>query len=323
MGSDSRKVYQPIHPDVRDLLDPEYVSFHDQYFQYLIPDDQKIWDGSARTRSDSIPATEGKQVTVGRIHDLDLGNFKVRVFTPDAQKPKTGWPVFLWFHGGGWAVGDISSGNDLCTLICQRAECVVVTIGYRLAPEHPFPAAYEDAVHALRWVHRDDGAKELGIDRSLIAVGGTSAGGQLAASLAIEAGDMQPPIKLAFQLLIVPVIDNTATESTIWAPRKNAPWLTPARMTWYRRMYFIDETSTRHWKASPNLAPRSLLSKVPKTWIAIAEQDLLAPEGDLYAKQLAGAWKEFGEDSTVLVKHYAGSTHSILAMSGKSGLCSM
>lgn len=318
MSSRNRQIHQPIHPDVRPLLDPEYASFHDQYFQYLIPDDQKVWDGSARVRNESVPATESKPVDVGNIRDLDLGNYKGRVFTPDAQKPESGWPVFIWFHGGGWAVGDISAGNDLCALVCQRARCVVVTVGYRLAPEHPFPAAYEDAVHALKWIHGDEGVKELGVDRSAIAVGGTSAGGQLAASLVIEAATMQPPIEIAFQLLVVPVIDNTATVSTIWAANKNAPWLTPARMTWYRRMYFLDEKSTHLWTASPNLAPKTLLSKSPRTWIAIAEQDLLAPEAELYAKQLSEAWGDSGvENMEVTIKKYSGSTHSILAMSGK------
>ncbi|KAI4868293.1 Alpha/Beta hydrolase protein [Hypoxylon rubiginosum] len=317
MSSSNRQIYQPIHPDVRAVLDPEYVSFHDQYFQYLVPDDQTTWDGSARVRPTSVPATESIPVAVGDIRDLDLGNYNVRVFTPETQKPNDGWPVFLWFHGGGWAVGDISSGNDVCALICQRAQCVVVTVGYRLAPEHPFPAAADDAVHALRWVHGEEGSKLLGVDRSRIAVGGTSAGAQLAASLAMEASVMQPPIKVSFQLLAVPVIDNTATASTIWASRKNAPWLTPARMTWYRQMYFLEETSTHHWRASPNLAPTSLLSTSPKTWIATAEQDLLAPEGELYAKQLTEAWKEHGiTDAGVTVKEYKGSTHSILAMSG-------
>ncbi|KAI6083514.1 Alpha/Beta hydrolase protein [Hypoxylon rubiginosum] len=317
MSSSNRQIYQPIHPDVRALLDPEYVSFHDKYFQYLIPDDQKTWDGSARVRHPSVPATESVPVTVGDVRDLDLGNYNVRVFTPDTQKPKDGWPVFLWFHGGGWAVGDISSGNDVCALICQRAQCVVVTVGYRLAPEHPFPAAFDDSVDALSWVHGEKGSELLGTDRSRIGVGGTSAGAQLAASLAIKASIMQPPIKISFQLLVVPVIDNTATASTIWASRKNAPWLTPARMTWYRRMYFVEEASTQHWKASPNLAPKSLLSGSPKTWIAISEQDLLAPEGELYAKQLAEAWKEYGAmDAGATIKEYKGSTHSILAMSG-------
>jgi len=319
MSSESRPVHQPIHPDVRPLLDPEYIAFHDQYYQYLIPDDQKVWDGSARLGHESLPPTESTPVTVGDVHDIDIGHYTVRTFTPACTIPQDGWPVFIWFHGGGWAVGGISNNNDLCSLICQRAECVVVTVGYRLAPEHPYPAAFEDAVHALGWVCGAEGRKQLGVDRSRVAVGGLSAGGQLAASLSLAAGKMQPPIKLAFQMLLVPVIDSTATTSTIWAGNRFAPWLTPARMTWYRKMYFLDEASTRQWQASPNLAPGSLLATSPRTWIAVAEQDLLAPEAEQYATLLTKAWKDSGvRDAEVVVKRYEGSTHSILVLNGTS-----
>lgn len=317
MSADKRALHQPIDPRVRPLLDPEYAVFHDKYFQYLIPDDQQPWDGSARTKKQSLPPTESKPVAVGSVRDVDLGNYQVRVFTPDSARPRAGWPVFIWFHGGGWAVGDISSGNDLCALVCQRARCVVVTVGYRLAPEHPYPAAFEDAVAAIKWVYGDEGSAELDIDRSYIAVGGTSAGGQLAASLAIEAGRLQPPIKIMFQLLVVPVLDNTATTATIWAANKHAPWLTPARMTWYRRMYLPEQKDTQDWKASPCLAPKPLLAKSPRTWIAVAEQDLLAPEAYQYAAQLEEAWQIGGvTDGEVVVKTYEGSCHPILALSG-------
>jgi acetyl esterase/lipase len=319
MSSTSRPIHQPIHAAVRPHLDPEYVDFHDKYLQYLVPDDRKSWDGSARLGHSRVPPTESTPVPVGSVRDLNLGNFDVRIFTPDGARPPNGWPVFIWFHGGGWAVGGIASNNDLCTVICRRARCVVVTVGYRLAPEHPYPAAFEDSVQALKWVCADEGSAELGTDRSRVAVGGTSAGGQLAASLSLEAARMQPPIRLAFQLLVVPLIDNTATTSTVWATNRHAPWLTPARMTWYRRMYFVDEANTREWQASPNFAPPSLLAKSPRTWIAVAEQDLLAPEAELYAAQLAAVSNDYGiTDAEVVVKKYEGSTHSILAMSGTS-----
>ncbi|KAI1333607.1 alpha/beta hydrolase fold-domain-containing protein [Xylariaceae sp. FL0016] len=310
-------VYQPIHEAVRPLLDPEYVAFHDKYLQYVLPDDRKVWDGSARTTSSAWPPTESTPVQVKEVRDLDLGAYDARVWTPDAEKPSRGFPVFLWFHGGGWAVGSIASGNDICALICRRAACVVVSVGYRLAPDHPFPAAFDDSVASLRWVHSAEGAAELRIDSERIAVGGTSAGGQLAASLCIQAARLSPPVRLAFQLLVLPVIDNTATASTVWSTRKDAPWLTPERMTWYRKMYLANEDDALKWEASPNLAPEPLLSESPCTWIAIAEQDLLAPEAELYASQLRESWKRCGKaDSNVLVKAYAGSTHCTLAFSG-------
>ncbi|KEY73065.1 hypothetical protein S7711_06137 [Stachybotrys chartarum IBT 7711] len=319
MTTNDRCVHQAIHPSVRPLLDPEYVEFHDQYYQYLVPDDQKVWDGSARVRAVSVPSTESVPVAVGSIRDIDLGNYNARVFTPEGVRPDSGWPVFLWFHGGGWAVGDVGANNDLCALVCQRAECVVVTVGYRLAPENPFPAAFDDCVGALRWVHSQEGVQDLGINPSNIGVGGISAGGQLATSLSMKAATLEPPIALAFQLLIVPVIDNTATASTVWRTRKDAPWLTPARMQWYRRMYLVNEEDAKRWEASPNHAPKALLAKSPKTWIAVAEQDLLSTEALLFAKQLNGAWEEAGSNKdglSVELGIYKGATHSILAMSG-------
>lgn len=326
-SASDRPIRQPIHPDVRSLLDPEYVAFHDQYFQYVLPDDQKPWDGSARTRPAWLPPTESTPVSVGSVRDLDLGAYTIRAFTPEGAKPAQGWPVFLWFHGGGWAVGDVSAGNDLCALICQRARCVVVTVGYRLAPEHVFPAAVDDAVDALKWVRSaEGGARELGVDGARIAVGGTSAGGHLAAVLSLEAATrIQPPVQIAFQLLVLPVVDNAATVEGVWAGNRNAPWLTPARMTWYRRMWLADEEGVKRrlpWEVSPNRAPKEVLAKSPRTWIAVAEQDLLAPEARLFATQLEEAWKEQAPEGAldgsklVEVKSYEGSTHSILSMSG-------
>ncbi|TPX15602.1 uncharacterized protein E0L32_004300 [Thyridium curvatum] len=323
MADPSRPVHQPIQPHVRPLLDPEYVAFHDKYFQYLVPDDTKPWDGSARLKNPHLPATESEPVPVGNVRDIKVNdNYTVRVFTPDGPKPAAGWPVFLWFHGGGWAVGDLAANNDVCALVCQRARCVVVSVAYRLAPEHPYPAAFEDAVDALRWVRSEAGSAALGgTDPGRVAVGGTSAGGQLAASLSIAAacGEIEPPARLAFQLLVVPVVDSTATVETAWAANRDAPWLTPARMTWYRRMYLPDEGRAREWQVSPNFASRELLAGSPRTWIAVAEQDILAPEAEGYAAQLAEAWAERGvEDVEVVTKIYQGSCHPMLTLNGMS-----
>ena len=209
-------------------------------------------------------------------------------------------------------------------LIEIEARCVVVTVNYRLAPEHPFPAAVEDAIDAVRWVSSDP--PELGtIDKSRVAVGGTSAGGNLAITATISALSldvplpsarpslantiMHPPVSL---LLIVPVVDNTATADGVWSPNaETAPWLTPKRMEWYRKLYFSRQEDPSLWDASPNLAPESLLKRLPKTWIAVSEQDLLAPEAVAFGEQL----KSLGvEAETVIVE---GGTHSILSLNGK------
>src|SRR5688572_30249459 len=137
----------------------------------------------------------------------------VRVFIPEGSAPASGWPVFLWYHGGGWVLGNIDSENSLCTNICARANCVVITTDYRLAPEHPYPAAVHDAWETVLWVASGAAAGDLGVklDMAKLSVGGSSAGGNLAAIMTQKALDHeafrnQPGFK--YQVLVVPVTDN-------------------------------------------------------------------------------------------------------------------
>lgn len=148
-STENRKIYQPIHPEVRPLLDPEYIAFHDKYIQYIIPDDTKIWDGTTRT-TQSWPSTESALIPVGSITHHKPSGCDLRVYTPNGSPPKYGWPVFIWFFGGGWAAGSNAANSDFCTLACETANCVVVAAGYHLAPEHPYPAAVEDAIDTLQ-----------------------------------------------------------------------------------------------------------------------------------------------------------------------------
>lgn len=190
----------------------------------------------------------------------------------------------------------------------------MVTVDYRLAPERPYPFAAEDAVEALQWLIKEaTKPMSFNVDIDRIAIGGTSAGGNLAAVLVMEAACLFRSFKPALQLLIVPVIDNKATPGNGWI-NLNAPWLTPARMLWYRNMYLPKDNMTHQsreeWQTSPNLAPKKLLAKNPPTWIAVSEHDLLAAEALGYAEQLRQA------NVPVDVKIYQGSTHSILALNG-------
>ncbi|KAF7558915.1 hypothetical protein G7046_g5228 [Stylonectria norvegica] len=316
------KIWQPLHPAIRTKLDPQYVAFHDKYMQYVQPDDSKTWDGTARTQP-SLPSGGSTPVAVGSIEDFDIGTFRVRVYTPIGEAGERGWPVFIWYHGGGWAIGGLDDGKDFCSWVCQEARCVVVSVDYRLAPEYPFPAAVEDAIDAVRWT--SSSPPELGkIDTSRIAIGGTSSGANIAIVAALSATDaditfpsakpaitntvVHPPVKL---LLVVPVIDNMATAEEAWKPNaETAPWLTPKRMEWYRKLYFRQHDERAHWDSSPNLAPESLLRKLPTTWIAISEHDLLAPEAMEFGDQL----KRLNVDTTQVI--VPGGTHSILALNG-------
>ncbi|TLD37805.1 Alpha/Beta hydrolase protein [Venturia nashicola] len=306
MPGEEREIYQPIHLNIRSKLDPEYVAFHDKYMQYVPCDESKIWDGSARI-APSLPFGGAATVKVASVQDIELPKIKLRAYIPQVNHASK-LPCLLWFHGGGWAIGGLNDGKDFCSFLCREAQCVVITVDYRLAPEDPYPAAVNDAVDSLLWVS-SIGKDLFGLDLDRIAVGGTSAGANLAIVLCLKAArDLE--IRVCYQLLIVPVVDNTATADGIWSENCDAPWLTPTRMIWYRRMYMPVENDWKNWDASPHLAPESLLKRLPPTWIAISGQDLLAPEARLFAQQLNQL------KVPVTVYDIEGGTHSILALWG-------
>ncbi|KAG6899892.1 hypothetical protein C0993_005691 [Termitomyces sp. T159_Od127] len=299
---------QPLHPSVVARLDPEYIEFHNATLQYIVPPHTLAWDPAIRNG----PVVPGGSppLDVAKTQDFDLKYTKIRTFTPHGTVPEGGWPVFIFFHGGGWTLGDIASETSFSTHMAVGAHCVVVSVDYRLAPENPYPAAVEDAVDALDWVMQN-GANSLGLNTSRIAVGGSSSGGNLAAILALKAAERNPPIPLVFQLLVVPVIDNTASDNNLWAENQNAPWLSPDRMSWFRNNYLPHIEDRTKWDASPIFAPTELLTKVPSAWIGVAALDILKEEGILYGKKL----KELGVKVETVT--YEGAPHPIMAMDGK------
>ena len=303
-----RTIYQPLHPSVRPLLDPEYVAFHDKYVQYIEPEQLKPWNPNVRTRA-TWPYAGSPVVEVGSVKDIrPCGDFNIRVFSPAGKPPSGGWPLVIWFHGGGFVGGDIDSDNDFCSLVCRDVDCVVANVDYRLAPENPFPAALEDVAAILQWVSGDEGASELKIDRSRMVIGGASAGGNLAAVGALMAVEMAIPI--ALQVLVVPVTDSTATLRTRWSTHPHAPWLTAPRMSFYRDLYLQQDGLGCDWKASPIFAPEELVRRLPKTWVAIASQDMLSTEGLAYADML----EEAGVQTQV--RTFDGMPHGMMALSG-------
>ncbi|KIM36277.1 hypothetical protein M413DRAFT_449327 [Hebeloma cylindrosporum] len=300
---------QPIHPSVLPKLDPEYIAFHNEYVANVVPLHTLPWDPAIRN-TPAVPGTS-EPLKVGKTQDFDLSKAKIRTFTPEGPSPQDGWPGFIFFHGGGWTLGNIASATSFCTNMAIRAKCVVISVDYRLAPENPYPSAIEDAVDALHWVNMN-GEKELGVNLNQIAVGGTSSGGNIAAVLALKNAQMDIPIPFIFQLLIVPVTDNTADVATSsgWADNQFSPWLSPARMLWFRNNYLPNEEDLRKWDASPIFAPDDLLAKLPKTWIAVAELDILKEEGINYAERIKKAGVE------VEIHVYKGVPHPLMAMDG-------
>jgi len=306
--SEEKVPKQPLHPSIVSKLDPEYVEFHNSTLIYITPPHTLPWDPELR----NAPAVPGGSdlLKVGQTQDFPLTHTKFRAFTPEGTAPAAGWPAFIFYHGGGWTFGNMNSENSFSTNMCVRANCVVISVDYRLAPEHKYPAAVEDAVESLDWVVKY-GKKELNIDTSKIAVGGSSSGGNLASILTLKAAEANPPIPLIFQLLVVPVTDNTATEENLWAENKDTCWLSPARMNWFKDNYLPNKEDWTKWDASPIFAPAELVKKVPKAWIGVAELDILKDEGIAYGEML----KKEGVE--VEIKVYKGAPHPIMAMDGK------
>jgi acetyl esterase len=235
---------------------------------------------------------------VADVHDAQLPSGRaVRVYVPMGVGPL---PVILFFHGGGWVVGNLEMNDELCRRLANRAGTVVVSLDYRLAPEAPFPAALEDGREALRWIKAE--AATFGGDANAIAVGGTSAGGNLAAGLALSCRDAGDPA-IALQVLMYPVLDSRmATRS--FSQFGQGPVLEARQMRWYWDQYAPDPSARGNPFASP--AHATDLGSLPPAIIVIAECDPLSDEAEEYAVRLAAAG--------VMVHrlHYPGQVHSFL-----------
>jgi acetyl esterase/lipase len=218
-------------------------------------------------------------------------------------RPREGvLPALVFFHGGGWVVGNLESYEALCRRLANAAQCAVVAVDYRLAPEHKFPSAVDDAWAATRFVA--DEAETLGIDRERLAVGGDSAGGNLAAVMSLLARDRAGP-KLRFQLLIYPAVDLGMKHDSI---RRFAEGylLTRATMRWFVDHYLSSPADAEDPRGSPLLA--SDLKGLPPALIVTAGFDPLCDEGEAYARRLAA------HGVPVRHRHYEGQIHGFFTM---------
>lgn len=227
----------------------------------------------------------GPQAHVGQTRDLVIpgpdGGVPARLHRPAGRHTDT-LPLLIWFHGGGWVVGSIDSHEPVARALCRDTEVAVLNVGYRLAPEHPFPAAFDDALAAFRWAHSN--AAELGVDPARIAVGGDSAGGNLSAAVSLAARDGGPVP--AFQLLIVPAVD-LVHDSASFDRFADGYFLTRRHMDWYKDHYLPRHEDRHDPRASPLLADD--LSGLPPAYIAVAGFDPLRDEGRAYAARLRSA----------------------------------
>ena len=228
----------------------------------------------------------------------------VRIYTPISAKQTSGVAVF--FHGGGWVIGSLNSHDHICRYLAQAAECIVVSVDYRLAPENKFPDGLEDCIAAARWVGSN--AENFGGDPARLAVVGDSAGGNLAASVAIALRDTPKGTSLRLQALIYPVVDLDAdTDSK--SENGEGYLLTRNAIEHFNELYLPDQEMRTDPRASPLLAKYH--TDLPRTWIQTAEFDPLRDEGQLYAEKLAKAGVE------VEYKCYEGMVHGFARMGGK------
>lgn len=228
-----------------------------------------------------------------------LGDIPARLYRPSAA---TDLPVLVWYHGGGWVIGDLDGSDPTCRAIANAAGVAVVSVDYRMAPEYKFPAPFEDCYAAAKWISKH--GAEIGVDGSKLAVGGDSAGGNLAASVAIAALERGGP-KITKQLLIYPVTDyNFGTAS--YASNANGYLLTIGSMRWFWNHYLNTPLEGFNHLASP--LQKANLSGLPPALVITAEFDPLCSEGEAYAARLQAAGVE------VEAKRYDGMIHGFFGM---------
>jgi len=229
------------------------------------------------------------------------GELPLRLFRGLGTQPSEKLPVLVYFHGGGWVIGDRDTHDVPCAWIANAARCAVVSVEYRLAPENKFPAAVDDAIAATKWVAAN--AEALGVDRTRIAVGGDSAGGNLAAVVALAARESGP--KLCYQLLIYPAVDFTHDYEADERFKTDVT-LTAAAVIYFRGHYLRDIADHSDWRASP-LAAASHEGLPPATLIT-AGLDPLHDEGVAYKEKLEAA------GVTVIYRHHLGQLHGFFTM---------
>ncbi len=265
-------------------LDPQVRALLDQMAAIGGPPIYELSAQEARQSSAALAAMQGAPEAVAKVENFKLpgpsGGIPVRIYTPAGERPL---PILVHFHGGGWVIGDLESCDVLCRSLCNAAGCIVVSVDYRLAPEHPFPAAVEDAYLATLWTAEN--AANLGGDPLRIAVGGDSAGGNLAAVTALIARERGKPL-LRFQLLVYPVTD-AACDTPSYSENAEGYFLTRDAMQWFWNHYARSESDRLHPHASPLRAKD--LSGLPPALVITAEFDPLRDEGERYANRLQAA----------------------------------
>jgi len=282
-------VEMPLHPETRALLDVLAE------IGATPTEQQDPVTARADRAALAPPVTDPCHST----RDVDAGGVPARLYLPAPSDMAPG--LLVWFHGGGWVIGDLESHDNICHSLARRSGHAVLSVAYRLAPEDPFPAGLGDCVEATRWAHAC--ADELGIDADRIALGGDSAGANLAAVVAHLA-----PVPLRFQLLVYPVTDARAATPS-YSENAEGYFLTAAAMQWFVDHYLSGgEGSIDDPRVSPLLAADGAVAASPPTLVITAGYDPLRDEGVAYADRLAA----LGVTTTHV--HFPGQIHAFFSL---------
>lgn len=270
------------------MLHPQAKAFIDLLEQRGVPPTHTLTPADARKfYRERRAITQPEPGEVAEVRELQAdgphGPIPMRLYRPRGSAAASVLPVLVYYHGGGWTIGDLDTHDTLCRELCNLSGCAVVAVDYRMGPEYRFPAAVDDVLAATRWVRRE--AAALGIDPARLAVGGDSAGGNLAAVVAIAARDAGD-LPVAFQLLIYPATDMRCVHPS-HTSNGQGYLLTSDTIRYFHDQYITDAAHDLDWRASPLL--REDLAGLPPALVLTAGYDPLRDEGLDYARALSAA----------------------------------
>jgi acetyl esterase len=269
------KRHMPLDPQARQLLD--------SIAQANLPPISSLSPAQARQQMIAASAAVGEPEAVDSIEDRAIpgsgGEIPIRIYKPQGER----LPIVVYYHGGGWVLGNLETHDGYCRALANASNAIVVSVDYRLAPEHKFPAAAEDAFDATRWVSENAGT--IGGRSGPLAVAGDSAGGNLAAAVPLMARDRGGP-SIGCQVLIYPITDHNL-DTTSYQDFANDHLLTRDSMIWFWDQYCESDTDRNHAYLSPLRAED--LQGLPSALVMTAGYDPLCDEGEAYAEKLRQA----------------------------------
>ncbi len=299
-------IAEPTAAKTVNRLDPDVVGLLEQFARAGRPPLNTLTPYEARANARALVELRGDPVPVAAVENTSFpgpaGEISIRVYRPPGEGP---FPLLVYYHGGGWVVCDLDTHDNACRTLCAGAQCVTVSVDYRLAPEHKFPAAFDDSYAAVEWAAAN--AAGLGADAERLAVGGDSAGGNLAAAAALAARHRRgPPIRR--QLLIYPITTVASLDTPSYTEFAKGYFLEKAGMEWFRDHYLTGPGDA----ADPRVSPLEVedVSDLPAAQIITAGFDPLRDEGAAYARRL--------EQAGVAVDYtcYADTIHGFANMTG-------